>query len=414
MTPYLTYRKADLHLEGVSLAVLAARFGTPLYVYSRSELIDRYQGLKEADAKDRAIVCYSVKANSNLAILRTFRELGAGFDVTSAGELFLALKTAQTEAGGARCPLVFSGAGKTRSEIEFALRNDILMINAESEAELDVIEQTAAAIGRRAPISFRVNPNVDPKTHPYIATGLKKHKFGVPWKRALPLYRKAQGMPHVQVVGISCHIGSQMVTLAPVQDALRRVLDLVHELGKGGIRIQYVDAGGGLGIRYRKEAPPSPALYIQTLLQGLISKDLKLIVEPGRSLVGNSGVLLTRALYRKENEGKRFVIVDAAMTDLIRPTLYDAHHEILPVRKQARGTEKVDVVGPVCESGDFIARDRRLPRVEANDLLAVLSAGAYGYAMSSNYNGRLRPAEVMVEEDRVEIIRPRQTFEALL
>ncbi|MBI2891082.1 MAG: diaminopimelate decarboxylase [Nitrospirae bacterium] len=414
MTPHMAYAGNDLGLEGVRLSDLAARYGTPLYVYSHSEMEDRYRAFKLPDRENRLTVCFSVKANPNPAILRTFFDLGAGFDVTSAGELFLAGRAAQA-AGNSRTPaIVFSGAGKSSAEIEMALKDGITMLNLESGAEMERVAGIAARLGVRAPVSFRVNPDVDPKTHPYIATGLRKHKFGVPWKECLALYEAARQRPELEVVGVSCHIGSQMLSIRPVTDAVRRILRLADDLRRSGFTLRYIDVGGGLGIRYHREHPPSPEQYAARLLGLTRRSSLHVIAEPGRSLVGNAGLLLTRVLDRKTNRARRFVIVDAAMTDLIRPTLYGAYHEILPVRLAARGRERVDVVGPVCESGDYLALNRQLPRANEGDLLAVLSSGAYGYAMASNYNGRLRPAEVMVNRGEVELIRPRERLEDLL
>lgn len=412
MTPHLAYRGKNLELEGVPLQCLAEKYGTPLYVYSRPEMIDRYRAFKEADPDGRVDVCYSVKSNANVEILRTFRRLGAGFDVTSSGELFLALKSSE---GSSSPPvIVFSGVGKSAGEIEYALRSGSRMINLESSEELRTVSTVARRIGIVAPVSFRVNPNVDPKTHPYIATGLRKHKFGVPWGEAVSLYQTARKQPGVRVVGISCHIGSQIVSLSPVRDAVKRVLALHRELTSLGIKPSILDVGGGLGIRYKDERPASPQDYTRMILRLVEGLDVRLVFEPGRSLVGNAGILLTRVLYRKTNGPQKFVIVDGAMTDLIRPSLYGAYHQIHPVRKRAGTLEKVDVVGPVCESGDFLGKNRLLRRLAQGDLLAVLSVGAYGFAMSSNYNGRLRPAEVMVANGKDQLIRPRQTLDALL
>ena len=404
------YHDQQLCCEGVPLARIATEVGTPTYVYSLRALRTAYRAYDQALAPVPHVVCYSVKANGSLAILRALARDGSGFDIVSAGELFAARR-----AGADPQRIVFSGVGKTRDEMAQALAAGILMFNVESPAELETLEQVAAAAGRRAPVALRVNPDVDPQTHPYISTGMRKSKFGIDIDAALAIYERAARLPYLEVVGLDCHIGSQLTSVAPFVDALARARSLVERLRERGIRLRYLDVGGGLGITYRDERPPTPAEYCAALIAGTRGLDVTLLVEPGRSLVGNAGALLTRVLYLKDGPVKRFVIVDAAMTDLIRPSLYDSYHEVRPLARPRTGeTRLVDVVGPVCESGDFLARDRQLPPVEAGDLLAVMSAGAYGFAMASNYNARPRPAGVLVDGDRYGVIRERETVEDLL
>jgi diaminopimelate decarboxylase len=404
------YRDDQLCCEDVSLARIAAETGTPTYVYSLRALRDTYRGYARALAAVPHLICCSVKANDTLAVLRAFAREGSGFDIVSAGELFRAQR-----AGADPRRIVFAGVGKTRDEMAAALAAGILMFNVESPAELEALEQVAAAAGRRAPVGVRVNPDVDPQTHPYISTGMKKSKFGVDVEGALALYEHAARLPHIEVVGIDCHIGSQLTTLAPMVDALARVRELIGRLRERGIAIRYLDVGGGLGITYRDEHPPTPGEYAAALAAGTRGLDVTLIVEPGRSLVGNAGVLLTKVLYLKDGPAKRFVVVDAAMNDLIRPPLYGSYHEIRPVARP--GTTEgatVDVVGPICESTDFLAQDRVLPPVASDELLAVMSAGAYGFVMASNYNARPRAAIVLVDGDRSAVIRERESIEDLI
>jgi diaminopimelate decarboxylase len=403
------YRDGVLHAEEVPLTEIAARFGTPCFVYSRAALTEAYRAFDQALAGHPHLVCYAVKANSNLAILDLLARLGSGFDIVSRGELKRVLA-----AGGDARRVVFSGVGKTEAEMREALAAGVLCFNVESESELKRLNQVAAALGTQASISLRVNPDVDAKTHPYIATGLKENKFGVPFAEALSLYREARRLPHLTVAGIGCHIGSQLTELDPFVEAARRVLDLADRLAAEGIPLAHVDLGGGLGIRYRDERPPSIEAYGRALTGLLRGRRELLIVEPGRALAGNAGVLVTRVEYLKHGETKNFAVVDAAMNDLMRPSLYDAYHEVLPVvREAARPSAVYEVVGPVCESGDFLARDRELPLAEG-DLLAIGSAGAYGMSMSSNYNTRPRAAEVMADRDRVHLIRSRETVEQLI
>jgi len=399
-----------LACEQVSLARIAAEVGTPVYVYSLAALRGAYRAYDHTLAAVPHIVCYAVKANDTLAVLRAFAREGSGFDIVSGGELFRVLRV-----GADPARVVFSGVGKTRDEMRQALAAGILMFNVESPAELEVLNEVAGAAGRKAPVSVRVNPDVDPQTHPYISTGMKKSKFGIDITAALAVYERAAALPHIEVVGVDCHIGSQLTSVAPFVDALQRVRALVERLRERRIGVRYLDVGGGLGITYREEQPPTPSEYGAALVAGTRDLDVTLLVEPGRSLVGNAGVLLTRVLYAKDGPTKRFVIADAAMNDLIRPPLYDSYHEIRPVGRARPGSPRVvDVVGPVCESGDFLAQDRPLPPLEAEDVLAVMSAGAYGFVMSSNYNARPRAAIVLVDGDRYDVIRTRESMDDLV
>ncbi len=397
-----------LHAEGVPLARIAEEIGTPTYVYSAGELRARYRALAAAFS-GRATICYALKANMNLAVVRTLVAEGAGADVTSGGELFRALR-----AGAKPRQIVYSGVGKTDAEIDAALRAGIRAFNAESRAELRRIDARAGALGLRAPVSFRVNPDVDPKTHPYISTGLRTSKFGIPIEEAVEAYAEAKALPNVQVVGVDCHIGSQLTQIAPFADALARVRALVQELRAAGHGIELVDVGGGLGVTYSEETPPSAEEYAAAVLGAVGDLDVELVLEPGRWITANAGVLLARVLYEKVNESKRFVIVDAAMNDLIRPALYQSYMRIEPVLPAPGEARKVDVVGPVCESGDFLAKDRSLPPLASGALLAVRSAGAYGFAMASNYNGRPRAAEVLVDGERYAVVRARESLEDLI
>jgi len=397
-----------LHLEGVALDTLAARFGTPLYVYSKQALEDAYQSYINAFADVPHQICYAVKANSSLAILNLFARLGAGFDIVSGGELARVVA-----AGGNPGKVVFSGVGKTAGEMRAALEAGILCFNVESVSELHRLNRVAGEMGKRAPVSFRVNPDVDPKTHPYISTGLKENKFGVPIADAPALYRLASSLPNLEVSGIDCHIGSQLIDLSPLVDAADRVLALVDSLAAEGIRLRHIDLGGGVGIRYRDEPPPDLAEYGQALAVRFSGRSEKLLLEPGRSLVGNAGLLLTRVEYLKPGEDKNFAIVDAAMNDLMRPALYEAFHEIMPVISRSAPARSYDVVGPICETGDFIGFARDLP-IEEGDLLAILSAGAYGMSMASNYNSRPRAAEVMIDINAIHLIRERETLDSLM
>lgn len=406
MNPF-AHRNGELYAEGVPLSRIAADCGTPCYVYSRAGLTAAWRGFDAAFAKRDHLICYAVKANSNLAVLDVFARLGSGFDIVSGGELARVMA-----AGGDPRKVVFSGIGKTAAEMRQALQAKILCFNVESAAELELLNQVASGLGVTAPVSLRVNPDVDAQTHPYIATGLKNNKFGVAYSDALALYRRAQALPHLRITGVDCHIGSQLTQLAPFIAALDRVLVLVDTLAREGIAIAHIDLGGGLGIRYQHETPPAPGAYAQALLQALGDHPQKLLFEPGRLLTGNAGVLLTQVLYLKPGLDKHFVIVDAAMNDLMRPALYDAWHDVQPLRPSSSASRTYDIVGPVCESGDFLARDRTLA-VDAGDILAIASTGAYGMSMSSNYNTRPRAAEIMVDGDRFHVIRDREQVAAL-
>ena len=400
-------KNGQLHAESVPLAEIAARFGTPCYIYSRAALESSLEEFQHELVGVDAQVCYAMKANSNLAVLGVFARRGAGFDIVSGGELKRALA-----AGADPQKIVFSGVGKSAAEIALALTTGILCFNVESAPELERINDVAGGLGRQAPISLRVNPDVDAKTHPYISTGLKENKFGVAYDDALAIYQHAASLPHLAVVGIDCHIGSQLLDPAPFAEALDKLLLLIDELAAKGIALHHIDLGGGLGIRYQDEQAPSVSAYLQPLLGKLKQRGLKILLEPGRRLVGNAGVLLTRVEYLKPGEAKNFAIVDAAMNDLARPALYDAWHDIVPVVPRQGATRPWDVVGPICESGDFLGRQRALA-IEAGDLLAIRSAGAYGMAMSSNYNTRPRAAEVMVDGANIHLVRRRESVEEL-
>ena len=404
------YRDGALYAEEVALEHVAQRFGTPCYVYSRAAIESAYREFERALAGRRALVCYSVKANSNLAVLALMARLGAGFDIVSGGELLRVLA-----AGADPHKVVFSGVGKTQAEIAHALEAEILCLNVESEAELATVNAVAGRLGKRAPVALRVNPDVDARTHPYVSTGLKQSKFGVAHAEAERLYRVAAGLAHLELVGIGCHIGSQLMRAAPYVDAAERLLALVERLEADGIALGHIDLGGGFGIRYREESPEPVSAFLEGALGVLAGRKERLLVDPGRAIVGNAGALLTRVEYVKPGEGRNFLVVDAAMNDLLRPALYDAWHEVRPAREAPSGSAQVlyDVVGPVCESGDFLARDRRLA-ARAGDLLAIMSAGAYGMAMSSNYNSRPRAAEVLIEGSEARLVRERETLEHLL
>jgi diaminopimelate decarboxylase len=405
------YVTSELHCEGVSLRALADSVGTPAYVYSRAALLDNLAAYDQAFQPVPHLVCYAMKANSNLGVVATLAGAGAGADIVSGGELYRALR-----AGIPPQKIIFAGVGKSRDEMREALKAEILLFNVESPSELRALNETAQGMGVRAPVAIRVNPDVDPQTHPYIATGMKTAKFGIPIADALRVYEDARRMPGIVVQGVQMHIGSQLTKTAPFTDAVDRLAELVEALRQRGIDIRLLDVGGGLGIRYADETPPSPEAYAAALLPALRRLGVTVLIEPGRSIVGNAGVLLTRTLYRKVGADKTFVVVDAAMNDLIRPAFYGAYHEIRPVLEMAgrRPVERVDVVGPICESGDFLAKDRALPRVEEAELLAVMSAGAYGFVMASNYNARPRAAEVLVGGAGYTLVRRRETYEDLV
>ncbi len=406
--PYLEYRGEELFLEGVPLKALAEELGTPLYVYSASYIRDRLRAYMEAFPE--ALICYAVKANFNPHIIALAKEEGAGADIVSGGELYASLK-----AGIDPSKIVYAGVGKTVKELEYAISSDILIFNVESHMELDVLNDIAGRLGKKARIAIRVNPDVDPKTHPYISTGMKKSKFGVDIRTAKKEYEYAGRLKNLEVVGIHCHIGSQILDTSPYIEASQKVVELYHDLLKSGFDIKYIDLGGGLGIKYRPDqSNPEPLDLAQAILPNLKGVKAKLILEPGRSIVGNAGILLTQVQFVKDKGHKHFVIVDAGMNDLIRPAMYEAYHHIVPVELKERPYIKTDVVGPICETGDFLALERELPAVERGEYLAVLSAGAYGFAMSSHYNLRPRACEVLVEKGTYRVIREREDYEYIL
>ncbi|AOY92515.1 diaminopimelate decarboxylase [Cupriavidus sp. USMAA2-4] len=410
MNAFFQRRDGELAVEQVPLSRIAAEFGTPTYVYSRAALTAAYEAYAAACAGRHARVQYAMKANSNLAVLQVFAALGAGFDIVSGGELMRVLA-----AGGDPRKVVFSGVGKSAAEMELALSHEVLSFNVESIPELDRLNAVAGRLGKRARVSLRINPDVDARTHPYISTGLKGNKFGIAFEDVLPTYRAAAALPHLEVVGIDCHIGSQITEVAPYLEALDKVLDVVEALAQEGIDLEHIDVGGGLGITYADETPPDITAFASTLLSHVAARGhghREVLFEPGRSLVGNAGLLLARVEYLKPGATKNFCIVDAAMNDLARPAMYEAYHAIEAVAPRAAQAVTYDVVGPVCESGDWLGRDRALA-VQPGDLLAIMSAGAYGFVMSSNYNTRTRAAEVMVDGDTVHLVRERERVEDL-
>ncbi len=406
---YFEYQNGELSCEQVALSDLAVHYGTPLYVYSRATIERHFNAFEQALADRPHLVCYAVKANSNLAVLNVLARMGSGFDIVSGGELQRVLK-----AGGDPAKVIFSGVGKQPEEMALALEAGIRCFNIESEAEIQTLNQVAAKLNKTARISFRVNPDVDAKTHPYISTGLKENKFGINIDEAERIYLHAQQQSHLEVVGIDCHIGSQLTELSPFVDALERLLNLIKKLATHDIHIRHLDLGGGLGVRYRDETPPLPADWASALSSQLSSFDGEIIIEPGRAIVANAGVLLTRVNVVKNNEHKNFAVVDAAMNDLLRPSLYSAWQQIIPVKQQSNADAAIyDVVGPICETGDFLGKNRELS-IQAGDLLAVRSSGAYGFSMSSNYNSRMRAAEVMVDGANHHLVRARETFDDLI
>jgi diaminopimelate decarboxylase len=407
---HFTYRENELYCENVPVKKIAAEIGTPFYLYSHATLTRHFNAFSEAFAGMKNLICFSAKANTNLAILKLFAAAGCGLDIVSGGELFRGI-----QAGFATDRIVYSGVGKRIDEIDYALKSNILMFNLESLDELKLINQRAGQLNQRARVAIRVNPDVDPKTHPYISTGLMKNKFGIDTAAALEGYRLAVSLENIKVVGIDCHIGSQITEAGPFEEALKSIKILIQQLrSELGIQIQYIDMGGGLGITYADETPPSLKEYATAFVNNLEGMDLTLILEPGRVLVGNAGILVTRVLYKKAGKAKNFVIVDAAMNDLMRPTLYNAFHAIEPVVRSQAPLTVADVVGPICESGDFLAVDRNLPESTAGDLLAVMSTGAYGFVMSSNYCSRPRVAEVMVKDNQYHVVRQRETYQDLV
>ncbi|MBI5343829.1 MAG: diaminopimelate decarboxylase [Deltaproteobacteria bacterium] len=406
---FFNYRGRTLYAEGVKVVDIVTKAGTPCYIYSLKTLKRHFRSFDRAFAKAAHLVCYSVKANSNLSVLKAFAGEGSGFDIVSGGELFRARK-----AGADPRKIVFSGVGKRTDEIEYALKTGILMFNAESPQELRAIDAAAKRLGKKAGVAIRVNPDVDPRTHPYISTGLKKNKFGMPEAMAIREYINAKNnLRNLNPIGIDCHIGSQITRIRPFVDALKKTKALLSRLRREGLDIKYLDMGGGLGITYDTEVPPHPTRYGEAVMEETKGLGLTLIFEPGRVMAGNAGILATRVLYTKEGAGKNFVIVDAAMNDLARPSLYGSYHAIKAARR-SNGEIIADVVGPVCESGDFLAKDRLIPEVKQGDILAVMSAGAYGFSMSSNYNSRPRAAEVMVDGNGFRVIRKRETLQSLI
>lgn len=403
------YQDGELHCESVPLSRIAEKTGTPVYVYSYATLERHFKVFDQAFAGLPHLLCFSMKANSNLAILRAIHRFGGGVDIVSGGELFRAMT-----AGVPASRIVYSGVGKTEKEMASALRAGVFLFNVESEEELAALNRIALSIGCRAPVAIRVNPDINPRTHPYISTGLKKSKFGIQARDSLKLYQRSKKMPGISIRGVSCHIGSQIVRIGPFVEAVKQLCKLVEKLRADGHTIRYLDFGGGLGIPYKDEVPPSPAQYGKALSKELSGLDLIVLFEPGRVIAGNAGILLTKVLYRKRQGTRRFVVVDGAMNDLIRPALYGSYHEILPVRRTGGKKERVDVVGPVCESGDFFALGRPFPPVKPRDLLAVMSAGAYGFVMASRYNSRLLASEVLVKEKEFFIVRQREEYKDLL
>jgi diaminopimelate decarboxylase len=411
---FFHYQDDVLYCENVPVQRICDEVGTPIFIYSRATLERHFKIFQEPFSNVDHLICYSMKACSNLTILRAFGNFGAGMDIVSGGELHRAL-----QAGIDPSLIVYSGVGKKSSEMDEALAADILMFNVESGEELELLDQRAQLMGKKARIALRVNPDVDPRTHPYIATGLKKNKFGVDMERSQALYQRARQMKGIEPVGVDCHIGSQLTELSPFMDAMEHLKKLIGNLAKDGINIRYLDIGGGLGIPYDDERPPVPADYGAAIVEQVSDMNVKIILEPGRVLVGNAGIMVTRVLYRKQGPAKHFVIVDAGMNDLIRPSLYKAHHSVWKIKRtnaDESASEKVlaDLVGPICESGDFLAQERYMEPVEPGELLALMSAGAYGFAMSSNYNSRPRAAEVLVDGDDYYVIRDRETYDDLV
>jgi len=403
------YQNGELYCEEVAVARIAEKVGTPFYLYSTATLSHHYRVFDAAFKGFPHLVCFAVKANANLAILSLFARLGAGADIVSGGELYRAL-----QAGVDPGKVVYSGVGKRPEEIVAALKAGILLFNIESSQELEEINRIAGRLKKKAPVGLRINPDIDPQTHPYISTGLKRNKFGIDIERALQDYRRARDLPHLEVMGVACHIGSQITEVGPFVEALERLRELIGRLKPLDIHIRYLDLGGGLGIQYDQEEPPHPFEYGERILEKLKGLKCTLILEPGRVLVGNAGILVTRVLYAKESEAKHFIIVDAGMNDLARPSLYGSYHALWPVKEGVRPEVKASLVGPICESGDFLAKDRLIPAFAPGELVAVMSAGAYGFSMSSNYNARPRVAEILVQGDRFYVIRKRETYRQLI
>lgn len=410
MYEHIQYLSDDLYIEDVSISKISREVGTPCYIYSYNSMKDSFESYVEAFKELDPLICYSAKASSNIAILKAFSSLGAGFDIVSGGELKRVMK-----AGGDPGKIVFSGVGKTDEEISDAINADILFFNVESEEELDKINEIALELDKKAPIAIRVNPDISPDTHPYISTGFRKSKFGIEINRAIDVYRNASKMKGIEIRAIDAHIGSQIFELSSFSDSISKLTDLANKLIIQGINISYIDIGGGLGIKYEdSETPPPKSEYANLFLKHLKGKPYKLVLEPGRSLMGNSGIMTTKVLYRKEGTDKKFIIVDAAMNDLLRPAFYNSYHKIIPVNRTKADNETVDIVGPICESGDFLAKERVFPKVSPGEILTVFSAGAYGFAMASNYNTRPRAAEVLVKDDRYYVIKEREKFDDLV
>ena len=406
---WFNYKDGDLYAEDVRISDIAEQYGTPLYVYSQATLVRNINTIQEAFSGIDHLTCYSVKANSNASLLTIMAEYGLGADIVSGGELYRSLR-----AGIPAKHIVYSGVGKTESEIRYGLESGILMFNIESESELHVIDRIAGEMGLVAPIAFRINPEVDPKTHPYIATGLKTSKFGIPHSEALRLYRKASEMAHVEIIGIDAHIGSQLIDITPFKEAAERLSDLIDEIRGIGIDLSIIDIGGGLGIQYHHEDPPNPVDWAQMIIPAIKHTGCRLIIEPGRYLIGNAGILITKVLYIKTNGDKTFVIVDAGMNDIGRPSLYGSYHGIIPIKERKAEKKIVDIVGPICESGDFIAKDREISMPEEGDYLAVLSTGAYGVSMASNYNSRPTAAEIIANHDTIKMVARRETYSDII
>ncbi len=403
------FKDNELYCESVSVKKIAEEVGTPFYLYSLATVKRHFKAFNESSKVMDSIVCFSVKANSNIAILNVLFKLGWGADIVSGGELYRSIK-----AGVNTSKVVYSGVGKTEAEIEFALNSNILMFNVESMSELYLINKIAGNMGKKARISFRVNPDVDPKTHPYISTGMKKNKFGINIKHALDSYDEAGKLNNIEVIGLDCHIGSQLTEIAPFNDAVKIIKDLLLKLNKRGFDIRYLDLGGGLGITYENEMPPHPSTYMNSIKEILKGYNGKVVFEPGRVIIGNSGAFITKVIYNKSTGHKNFIIVDGGMNDLIRPALYEAYHEIVPVIKKTGSKIKADIVGPICESADFLGKERTFHSIDEGDYLAVLSAGAYGFSMSSNYNSRPRAAEILVDGDKFYTVREREKYEDLI
>ena len=406
---HFNYQNRELHCESVPVAKIAAEIGTPFYLYSGATLTQHFKAFDGPFASIPHLSCFAVKSCSNIAILRLFASLGGGADIVSGGELFRALA-----AGVDPAKIVYSGVGKTREELEYALKTKILQFNIESEQELEALQEVAAQLGVTAPVSFRVNPDVDPQTHAYISTGLAKNKFGIPIETADQVYAKAMQMANIKVQGVSCHIGSQLTLVSPFIESLHKIKIFTKKLAAQGITITHLDLGGGLGIQYDDETPPHPDDYAAAIKKEIADLNCTLILEPGRVIAGNAGILVTRVHYTKHSPTKKFVVVDAGMNDLARPSLYGAYHAIRSVSETDLGSEVADVVGPICETGDFLARDQKVPVSNQGDLLAVMSAGAYGFSMASNYNSRPRVAEIMVSGEQYHVIRARETYENLI